>query len=98
MANDKIKVVLHPGKPVLKILVLVMVVLCIAALLILTLAIVEARQEVEELRRQAAALQQDNKELLQDINDLGSIQSILKIALEKLGLVPADTVIIEPNH
>ena len=34
MANDKIKVVLHPGKPVLKILVLVMVVLCIAALLI----------------------------------------------------------------
>lgn len=98
MANDKIKVVLHPGKPVLKILVLVMVVLCIAALLILTLAIMEARQEVEELRRQAAALQQDNKELLQDINDLGSIQSILKIALEKLGLVPADTVIIEPNH
>ena len=98
MANDNITVVLHPGKPVLKILVLVMVVLCIAALLILTLAIVEARQEVEELRRQAAALQQENKELLQDINDLGSIQSILKIALEKLGLVPADTVIIEPNH
>ena len=39
MANDKIKVVLHPGKPVLKILVLVMVVLCIAALLILSRSI-----------------------------------------------------------
>ena len=98
MSNGRVKVVLHPGKLALKILVVVMLTMCIIALLILTLAIMEARQEVEELRQQAAALQQDNAHLQQDIDALGSVQGILKIAMEKLGLVQPDTVIIEPNH
>ncbi len=98
MAREKIKVVLHPGKLILKIMVLVMVVLCIAALLVLTLAIMDAKAQVEDLRQQAAALQQENGQLLKDIEELGTVQGIIKIAMEKLGLVLPDTVIIEPNH
>ena len=98
MAREKIKVVLHPGKLILKIMVLVMVVLCIAALLVLTLAIMDAKAQVEDLRQQAAALQQENGQLLKDIEELGTVQGLIKIAMEKLGLVLPDTVIIEPNH
>ena len=98
MAREKIKVVLHPGKLILKIMVLVMVVLCIAALLVLTLAIMDAKAQVEDLRQQAALLQQENSQILKDIEEIGSVQGIIKIAMEKLGLVLPDTVIIEPNH
>lgn len=98
MANGNIKVVLHPGKLVLKILVLIMVIACIAALLMLTLAILDARREVEALRRQAADLQIENNQLQQDIDQLGTVQSIIKIAMEKLGLIQPDAIIIKPNH
>lgn len=98
MANEKIKVVLHPGKLALKILVLIMIIACIAALLILTLAILDARQEVEALRQQAANLQQENNRIQQDIDQLGTVQSIIKIAMEKLGLIQPDAIIIKPNH
>ena len=98
MAREKIKVVLHPGKLILKIMVLVMVVLCIAALLVLTLAIMDAKEQVESLRQQAALLQQENGQILKDIEELGTVRGIIKIAMEKLGLVLPDTVIIEPNH
>lgn len=98
MAREKIKVVLHPGKLILKIMVLVMVVLCVAALLVLTLAIMDAKAQVEDLRQQAALLQQENSQILKDIEEIGSVQGIIKIAMEKLGLVLPDTVIIEPNH
>ena len=98
MASEKIKVVLHPGKLALKILVLIMVVACIAALLTLTLAILDARREVEALRQQAADLQIENNQLQQDIEQLGTVQSIIKIAMEKLGLIQPDAIIIKPNH
>lgn len=98
MASEKIKVVLHPGKLALKILVLIMVVACIAALLMLTLAILDARREVEALRQQAADLQIENNQLQQDIEQLGTVQSIIKIAMEKLGLIQPDAIIIKPNH
>ncbi len=98
MASEKIKVVLHPGKLALKILVLIMVIACIAALLTLTLAILDARREVEALRQQAADLQIENNQLQQDIEQLGTVQSIIKIAMEKLGLIQPDAIIIKPNH
>jgi cell division protein FtsL len=98
VSGERIKVVLHPGKLILKIMVLIMLVLCIAALLVMTLAIMEAKAEVDALRQQAALLQQENTQLQKDIANLGSVQSIIKIAMEKLGLVLPDTVIIEPNH
>ena len=98
MASEKIKVVLHPGKLALKILVLIMVIACIAALLMLTLAILDARREVEALRQQAADLQIENNQLQQDIEQLGTVQSIIKIAMEKLGLIQPDAIIIKPNH
>ena len=80
------------------IVVITAVVLSIAALLMLTLAILDARQEVEDLRRQAADLQIENNQLQQDIEQLGTVQSIIKIAMEKLGLIQPDAIIIKPNH
>ena len=45
----------------------------------------------------AAALEQENADLQEDIEALGSAQSVQEIAKESLGLVDPDTVIIKPN-
>ena len=46
---------------------------------------------------EAAALEQENADLQEDIEALGSAQSVQEIAKESLGLVDPDTVIIKPN-
>ena len=45
----------------------------------------------------AAVLEQENAELAEKKEDLGSSSSIRDIAKEELGLVEPDTIIIEPN-
>jgi cell division protein FtsB len=45
----------------------------------------------------AAELEQENAELIDKIDSLGSSSSIEEIAKEELGLVRPDAVIINPN-
>ena len=47
----------------------------------------------ESTSQEAAALQQDNRELLENIDQLGTLQSIRRIAVEELGLADPNTVI-----
>ncbi|MBQ7801680.1 MAG: hypothetical protein IJ375_05085 [Oscillospiraceae bacterium] len=49
-----------------------------------------------DLRTQAAALEEDNTDLEQKIQDLGSVQSVHDIAQEELGLVSPDAVVFQP--
>lgn len=55
-------------------------------------------EQTEALRQQAAQLEQENAELKDKIDDLGSVDSVEDIAKEELGLVDPDTVIIEPQQ
>ena len=56
----------------------------------------EAEVSPEELAAQAAELEQDKSDLNTQIDQLGSVQSVLDIAEQELGLVNPDTVIFEP--
>lgn len=78
-----------------KVVIAAAVVLSSVTLLSLRLAQWDAEQELANLRQQAAALDRSNEELRQDIDELGTTDSIREIAREELGLVDPDTIIFE---
>lgn len=95
---SKIKLVYRPGKALIKVALLGVIVLSTAALVTIHTAIERSEAKEEAMRAQAAALEQQNQELEQDINALGSKDSILDIAEEELGLVDPDTVVYVPAN
>lgn len=92
-----VKLVYRRSRTLTKIVVLVAVVLSMAALLTLHSAIRTTEHSAEDLRFQAAQLEQENSRLEQYINELGTVQGIIRIAQEKLGLIDPDSVIIQPE-
>ena len=56
---------------------------------------VSEKHQQEQLRQEAAALEQENQDLKDRISILGSVESVKQIANEILGLVDKDTVIFE---
>lgn len=80
-----------------KILVLVVLIASIVCLMTLRSAILEARGEAEALRTQAAQLEQENSRLETYIQQLGTVQGIIRIAQEELGLVQPDSIIFDPQ-
>ena len=55
------------------------------------------KEKEDALRQKAAQLEQENQQLEEDISLLGSIESVMRIAQEKLGLMPPDSEIIVPQ-
>ena len=92
-----VKIVLRPSSPWLKILVILVIVLSMAALVALSWVRSSINAKTEDLRQQAAELEYENEVLEDKIGDLGSVQSVQDIAEEELGLVNPDTVIIDPT-
>ena len=71
------------------------IVLSSLTLLSLRLVLQEDEEILANLRQQAAALDQRNDELREDIDALGTTDSIREIAQQELGLVDPDTIIFE---
>ena len=90
-----VKVVVRPSTPLLKIAVIALIVLSMAALLALSWVRSGINARTEDMRQEAAQLIDENAELETKINDLGSVQSVQDIAQEELGLVDPDTVIYD---
>ena len=80
-----------------KVIVPIAVVLCIAALLMLQMAIVSTQDAAEELRQEAIGLEQEQSRLELYIRELGTVQGIIRLAQEKLGLIEPGSVIIQPE-
>lgn len=97
MAKRKFRLVLRKTSPLVKVVILIAIVLSTIALVTLHATIEESRQQYEELRQQAGVLEENNEGLLQRIDGLGSLESIIQIAMEKLGLVMPDTTIFETD-
>ena len=93
----RFRFVLHRGSLKLKFIILVTVVVATLTLFVLQKGIVLSRNQLADLRSRAIALEQENADLQEDIEALGSAQSVQEIAKESLGLVDPDTVIIKPN-
>lgn len=94
----RIRLVYRHSSTLVKCVVLAAVLLSTLALLTLRHAILETRQQAEDLRNQAALIEQENKDLSQSIAQLGTVQSVTELAGKLLGLVDPDTVIFEPEH
>ena len=56
----------------------------------------DLQNRTEKLYNRAAALEQENSSLENKIANLGTVQSVMEIAKEELGLVQPDTVIFVP--
>lgn len=91
--HAKYKIVFRPGKAVTKVALLGVIVLSTVALIAIGSAVDKAEDRAEALRAQAAAEERERSKLEQDIEALGSSDSIEQIAGEELGLVDPDTII-----
>ena len=103
MANKQspfqnVRVVFQPGNPTLKKRLIVLILASMLALGALAFVYHRIQVRTQELLNEAAALEQENADLQEDMEALGSAQSIQEIAKESLGLVDPDTVIIKPNN
>lgn len=81
-----------------KVVIAAAVVLSSVALLSMRLAQWNAEENLAGLQHRAAVLEQENAELRQNIDELGTTDSVRRIAQEELGLVDPDTIIIEDAH
>ena len=80
-----------------KIMLIVAIVFAMTALIALRMAITDLNNRTEALRDKAAALEQENKDLQENIGILGSVQSIIQIAKDELGFVDPNTIILSPE-
>ena len=94
--RGRIRLVYRRSSPLLKCVVMAAIVLSAVAILTLRSSILELRGNTEDLRQEAAGLEQENQELKKNIAELGTVQSIKRIAREKLGLVDPDSIFFDP--
>ena len=92
-----IKLRLRPSPRSTKIMLIVAILFAMTALIALRVQINKLENREADLRDKAAALEQDNKDLQENIGILGSVQSIIQIARDELGLVDPDTVVLGPE-
>lgn len=93
----KVKVILRPSPTALKVMVILLILFSMAALIALRWVTGSIRRETENLREEAAAVEQENSDLREKIDDLDNIKGVQNIAEEELDMVDPDTVIIDPK-
>ena len=89
------RLVYQPTSPLLKAAVTVAIALCTVTLVVLRLSQWDKEKELALLTQQAAALAQENVELTERIEMLGTAESYRQLAAELLGLVDPETIVIE---
>lgn len=89
---SRVRLVYRRSKPLTKMVVTVAIVLSMVALISLGMAQRAAKNRAAELQQQVQELSQKNEALREDISQLGTVESVQKIARELLGLVTPGTV------
>ncbi len=99
MADKKpVKLVLRKSSLLTKAAILAVVVLSTVALVNLKGSLEQAESQFEALRHQAAILEAQNQQLSERIENLGSVESAIRIAMEELGLIPPDSTVLDPGN
>ena len=70
----------------------------ITGLVLLQSAVNRTEAANADLRAQAAQLEQENSTLDHNIRTLGTVQGVIQIAQDELGLVDPETVLIQPGN
>ncbi len=96
--KESVKLVMKRSNPVTKAAILAAVVLSLVALVALYSSIDHIQNQYDALRNQAMELESGNGQLQTKIDDLGSWESAIRIAMEELGLTFPDSMIITPGN
>ena len=92
---SRIKLVRMRTPNLVKVILILVIVFCMVTLIGLRIAIHELEDRTEKLTDEAAVLSSANEELKDKIDDGGTLQAVIDIAREVLGLVEPGSVIIE---
>ena len=92
-----IKVEYTRSHPLTKVVVIALILVCTAALITLMWSGSRLKNEISDLRGEAANLEAENAELKDKIEDLDSVEGVENIAEDELELVDPDTIVIDPN-
>lgn len=93
-----IRLVYRRTSPLVKCVVLAAIVLSAAALIMLRMSIQQSKQQQADLQQQAIALVQENRELTKNIAEMGTVESVKRIAELELGLVDPDSQFFTPSN
>lgn len=93
-----IRLVYRRSSTLVKCAVLSAIVLSTAALIILRISIQSAQGQQADLRQQAALLEQENRAITRQIAELGTVESIKRIATLELGLVDPNSQFFTPGN
>ena len=91
-----IRLVYRRSSILVKSVVLATLVLSILALVILRISIQSNQGQQADLQLQAALLEQENRALTKQIAELGTVESVKRIATLQLGLVDPDSQFFTP--
>lgn len=95
---NRFRLIYRRSSPLTKCVVLVAILLSALALIILRTSIASQQQEQQKLEQQAAQLEYENYQLTRQIAQIGSVESIKRIATLELGLVDPDSEFYSPGN
>lgn len=84
-------------KTATKIVLTVSLVLCMGSLITLRLSMNDLTARTERLRDRAAALENANNEIAENMANAGTVRGVIAIAEDELGMVQPDTVFFPPE-
>lgn len=93
-----IRLVYRRSSVLTKSVVLATLVLSILALVVLRISIQSAQGQQSDLKQQAAILEQENRALTKQIAELGTVESVKRIATLQLGLVDPNSQFFTPSN
>ncbi len=93
-----IRLVYRRSSLLVKSMVLATLVLSILALIVLRISIQSNQGQQAELEHQVALLEQENRALTKQIAELGTVESVKRIATLQLGLVDPDSQFFTPSN
>ena len=96
-SKGNIRVVFRHSSPLLKCVIVVMILVSMAALLLIGDAIVTEQNRQNQAQMDAIQLEAENRRLTQQIAELGTVESVKRIASLKLGLVDPNDQIFNPD-
>ena len=94
---SRIRLVYKCSSTLTKVLVLVAVIFSTVTLLGLRSLILQTEAQNAALLAQAGRLEEENAKLEQNIDSLGTLDGVIQIARDELGLEDPDTVILVPQ-
>ena len=94
----RIRLVYRRSSTLLKCVVLASIVLSAIALFAIRAGIIAEQEQEEDLRNQAAILEQETGELTEIISQLGTVEGIRYIATHELGLVDPESEFFNPSN